>query len=196
MSKRQSRVSQSVAEAKVVAANTAGRLLGLPAQEFWETVSRRKVILDLRADTSAWISISGRARSPATRHALRAHLVQCARLTEVFTRPEADCTLTSEGSALQAADIFTKAFVDGDKWCHACSLIGLDGLSPPPPKRRSAAKQGGGVPGRFAETQRRFAETQPLPARPAPSGRAAEQSRLPHHVSPGGLRSGLPECRP
>jgi len=102
MSKRQSCVSISTAEAELVAASEAVRLFGAPAQEFWEVVLRRKVTLDLREDSAACISIIRSGKNPATRHVSRTHRVRGSFMTELFSDPSSGCTVSYQESASQA----------------------------------------------------------------------------------------------
>ena len=57
------------------------------------------------------------------RHLTRTHKVDAAWLHERFVSE--DYELRYEKSEAMAADIFTKAFNDKDKWAHACQLINV-----------------------------------------------------------------------
>ena len=68
------------------------------------------------------IRVCRSGRNPTMRHLLRTHAVSVASLHEVFKRP--DISLEYVQSERQA-DIYTKAFDNGDKWRAVCTLIGV-----------------------------------------------------------------------
>jgi len=121
-------MSISTAEAELVAASEAVRLLGLPAQEFWEVVLRRKVARDPHEDKAARIAIIRSGKNPATRHVSSTHRVQGSWLTEVFGRPQLDCVLPCQVTNGQAAEMFTTPFADPDKWRDDYAWVGLHRL--------------------------------------------------------------------
>ena len=119
-SKRQGCVSHSTPEAELVAADYAMRTCGLPALHLWERLLKGTPRIQFHEDnTTAAHSIrTGRTN---IRHLGRTHRVALAWLHERLLADEYD--LLVESSALQAADIFTKAFTDKVKWKSVCDLI-------------------------------------------------------------------------
>ena len=73
------------------------------------------------------IRVCRSGRNPTMRHLLRTHAVAVASLHETFSR--SDISLLYVQSDRQAADIYTKAFDNGDKWRAVCTLIGVYDVS-------------------------------------------------------------------
>ena len=69
------------------------------------------------------IQVMKSGRNPTMRHMGRTHRVSIAWLHERFA--ENDVALFYEETSRQAADIYTKAFDNVDKWKQACWLIGV-----------------------------------------------------------------------
>ena len=118
-SKKQGCVSHSTPEAEIVAADHAMRTSGLPSLELWERLLCRKVILEFHEDNETCIGAMRCGYSAAMRHLGRTHGVCLRWLAERFH--EAQYKLYYERSALQAADIYTKAFTALNEWTRACN---------------------------------------------------------------------------
>ena len=121
LSKKQGCVSVSTPEAETVAANAAVRSIGLPALDLWDKIMGKAVKMQFLEDNQAAIRILTTGKSPALRHLDRTHRVSLAWLWETFKDGHLD--LIYINSEKEAADIFTKAFTDKDKWLHAIHLI-------------------------------------------------------------------------
>ena len=116
-------VSHSTPEAEVVAADHAMRSYGLPCLDVWERLLGRDVRLHFHEDNETAIIAMRRGYSPALRHIRRTHGVCLRWLAERFAQDAHD--LFYERSALQAADIYTKAFTVPAEWDRACRLINV-----------------------------------------------------------------------
>ena len=123
VSKRQSCVSHSTAEAEIVAANTAVRTIGLPTKVLMEFVLNKDVDLVLHEDNQATLRVIKTGRSPALRHLSRTHHVNIAWLTERVNERELHPQYVD--TSKQASDIFTKAFTNLVKWMSALQLLGM-----------------------------------------------------------------------
>ena len=126
-SKRQDCVSHSTPEAEIVAADLALRREGLPMLDLWDVLCPGHAPLRFHEDNEAMIRVCRSGRNPTMRHLLRTHAVAVASLHETFSR--SDITLLYVQSDRQAADIYTKAFDNGDKWRAVCTLIGVYDVS-------------------------------------------------------------------
>ena len=116
-------MSHSTPEAEIVSADTAVRMVGLPAMGLWETLSSTKAKLCLYEDNQAMISVVRSGRNPTMRYLERTHGVSFAWLHEVF---QADhVALVYEITGKMAADIYTKGYDDGRKWKSVTSLINI-----------------------------------------------------------------------
>ena len=122
-SKKQGCVSHSTPEAEVVAADHALRTAGIPCLDLWDLLLGRKAVLDFHEDNETAIGAMRYGYSPALRHISRTHGVCIRWLAERFKEPAYQ--LYYERSALQAADIFTKAFTVPAEWDKACRLINV-----------------------------------------------------------------------
>ena len=143
-SKKQGCVSHSTPEAEIVAADHAMRTSGLPSVELWERLLCRKVTLEFHEDNETCIGAMRCGYSAAMRHLGRTHGVCLRWLAERFH--EARYKLYYERSALQAADIYTKAFTALNEWIRACKLI--NHLDP----KAFWDKRGGGHAADYAKT--------------------------------------------
>ena len=74
----------------------------------WDVLPDRRAVLEFHEDNETCIGAIKSGYSPAMRHIKRTHGVCLRWLTEPFAAP--GCNLFYERSALQAADIYTKAF--------------------------------------------------------------------------------------
>ena len=121
--KKQGCVSHSTPEAEVVAADHAMRTYGLPCLDVWDRLLDRTVVLEFHEDNETAIGAMRHGYSPALRHIGRTHGVCIRWLAKRFNSPTYN--LFYERSALQAADIYTKAFVVPAEWDKACRLINV-----------------------------------------------------------------------
>ena len=123
VSKRQSCVSHSTAEAEIVAADLAVRSLGLPAKVLLEFVLNHEFRMVLLEDNQATIKIIKNGKSQTLRHLSRTHHINICWLAELVRDKELEVEYII--TTLQAADMFTKAFTNLQKWCAALRLSGL-----------------------------------------------------------------------
>jgi len=123
VSKRQTCVSHSTPEAEMVSMDYALRHCGLPCLNLWHRLLPHKPGLVVHEDNQAMIKIVQSGRNPTMRYIGRTHGVSVAWLHETFKGD--DLELAYEELARMAADIFTKAFDDNDKWRAACWLINV-----------------------------------------------------------------------
>ena len=138
-SKKQGCVSRSTPEAELIAMDYGLRLTGLPALTLWEVIlghvtvktdgsrvptpGRKRIVLDTYQDNTAISTIAHAGKAPTLKHVHRTHGVAIEWVHEVVTGPEValyDCHTNA-----QAADIFTKFFVNVAKWVHNLTLIGV-----------------------------------------------------------------------
>ena len=121
VSKKQTAVSHSTPEAEIVATDLAVRTVGTPALSLWDTLLQREVVMQFHEDNAAMIQVCRTGRNPTMRHLGRTHKVDVQWLHERFAEPYYN--LLYEPTLGMRADIFTKGFVDSDKWRHALDLI-------------------------------------------------------------------------
>ena len=119
--KKQGCVSHSTPEAEVVAADHAMRTYGIPCLDVWDKLLGRRAVLEFHEDNETAIGAMRHGYSPALRHVKRTHGVCIRWLAERFREP--DYNLFYERSALQAADVYTKAFTVPAEWDKAMRLI-------------------------------------------------------------------------
>ena len=121
-SKKQGCVSHSTPEAELVAADHAVRTVGIPALDLWSILLRKpELSIMLHEDNETAIVASRQGWPSAMRHLERTHGVCLRSLAENFKKPYFD--LMYERSALQSADIYTKAFTDAVEWTRAQQLV-------------------------------------------------------------------------
>ena len=133
-SKKQGCVSHSTPEAEIVAADFALRQIGLPAGYLWDLLTGHQTDATLagtdhsnscpilfQEDNQAMIRVCETGRNPTMRQLGRTHQVSVRWLHERFNEEWIDLGYCE--SDKQAADIFTKGFVDPLKWTQVCSLI-------------------------------------------------------------------------
>ena len=96
--------------------------MGIPAAVLIEKIRKGPCPVYFLDDNQAMIRICHNGHSKTIRHIGRTHRVDIAFLHECFTDDE-QYKLVYVDTFDQAADIFTKAFSNADKWNHACQLI-------------------------------------------------------------------------
>ena len=169
-SRKQTCVSHSTPEAELVAADAALRLEGLPAADLWEVILQRPVVIKFWEDNDAAIKVMMSGKNPNMSHMGRTHRVDTMWLHEAVTGNQpalADriAMLKEELARLEckegvppteteqlaycesdkmAADIFTKPFVNADKWQSVCGLIGIDVVHKTPTWHRDPVKASAG----------------------------------------------------
>ena len=108
-SKKQTAISHSTVDAKIVAAKHPIRTAGLPALPRWERILDRKVDLEVDQDNQATARIMSTGRAPTLRHIGRTHYVSVAwiheRLSEPGINPH-DCV--SDAMAANILETFCK----------------------------------------------------------------------------------------
>jgi hypothetical protein len=122
-SKKQTAVSHSTVEAEIIAADHAIRTSGLPALVLWDKILGRANVLQVYQDNQATARIMSTGRAPTLRHCKRTHGVSIAWIHERLLGD--DLQLNDCVSDVMAADIFTKHFINKDKWEQVCMLIGV-----------------------------------------------------------------------
>jgi len=123
VSKKQDCVSHSTPEAEIVAAAWALRREGIPALQLWDVLLQGKRGLYVHEDNQSMIRVCQTGRNPTMRHLNRTHGVCVSWLKQRFDEP--DYHLFYEHTSRQAADIYTKAFDNADKWSLALSNINI-----------------------------------------------------------------------
>jgi hypothetical protein len=124
-STKQTAVSHSTAEAELVAAEVALRKEGLPVLDLLQVVlgnPNTPVICEFFEDNQATIRMLESGKNPTLRHLPRTHKVDLAWLFQEFKKSTYDLKYCT--SEEQAADIFTKHFVNSDKWNDVMHTIG------------------------------------------------------------------------
>ena len=106
-----------------MAADHAMRAHGLPCRDEWDLLLGRRVVVNFHEDNETAIGAMRHGFSPAMRHLKRTHGVCLRWLAERFR--DSGCNLFYERSALQAADIYTKAFSVPQEWDRALRLINV-----------------------------------------------------------------------
>ena len=91
--------------------------------DLWDVLNPGHNPLIFWEDNEAMIRVCRSGRNPTMKTLNRTHAVSIAAMKEVFDRE--DIELRYVPSARQAADIYTKAFDNGDKWKEVCILIGV-----------------------------------------------------------------------
>ena len=107
----------------MVSMDHALRHCGLPCLMLWYAILPRKPGLVAHQDKQDMVKVVQSGCNLTMHYLGRAHGVSVAWLHETFKG--ADLTLAYEVSARVAADIYTKAFADPEKWKSACVLVGI-----------------------------------------------------------------------
>ena len=123
VSKKQSCVSHSSPESELVSADFAVRTEGLPLLDLLDIILHRKTIMELCEDNETCAQCIKNGHSPAMRYIHRTHGVDMTWLNERVV--DGSMTISITKSKDMAADIFTKHFLDGEKWREVCSLINV-----------------------------------------------------------------------
>ena len=121
MSKKQSAVSHSTPEAEIVALDHVVRIMLLPAMTLWDTILRRPVVAQVCEDNQACYQVCKTGLNPTMRHLERTHKCNIRWLHERYKEEEYE--LLKIDTHAQAADIFTKPFVDPAYWTAVKSMI-------------------------------------------------------------------------
>ena len=123
-SKKQTCVSHSTPEAEIVSADHAVRVHGVPALSLWERLlglPRDHLVIDFHEDNATAVQVLKSGYSATMRHIERTHGVCLRFLAEVFRGKH--FRIFYERSALEAGDIYTKAFSDTAGWWLATRMI-------------------------------------------------------------------------
>ena len=120
-SRKQNCVSNSTAEADLIATCMAVKNVGLPALNIWDTVLQRRARLKLYEDNTAMIKILKNGLSPSMRYLGRTHAVSIAAMKEMIDSEEV--LVEYINTKLMKADISTKGFLFGDLWDKARKMI-------------------------------------------------------------------------
>ena len=116
-SRKQNCVSNSTAEAELIATCTAVRNVGLPALNIWDRVLKRKAKLTLYEDNTAMIKMLKNGLSPSMRYLGRTHAVSIAAMKEIIDTKEIEIKYIR--SKNMKADIMTKGFSGKLNWDNA-----------------------------------------------------------------------------
>ena len=120
-SKKQNCVSNSTAEAELIATCTAVRNVGLPALNVWDRVFNRKAKLTLFEDNTAMIKMLNNGLSPSMRYLGRTHSVSIAAMKEIIDSKQIEIEYIR--SKEMKADILTKGFMSKVIWDNVRRLV-------------------------------------------------------------------------
>ena len=116
----------------------AMRTVGLPSIGLWEVLLPHKHSLIVHDDNSAMIRVVETGWNPTMRYLHRTHRVSVAWLHEQLEPGRDGIELIYEDTNRMAADIFTKAFTNREKWEHAHELINAMRPDAPCPMARTS----------------------------------------------------------
>ena len=126
VSKKQTSVSTSTAEAELTALFYMVRNLGLPGTELWSILLGREVVVEIYEDNQAVLQIIRTGKNMTMRHFERTHRVPVAWLHELYAVNKGRYfNLNFAKSEQMVADLFTKAFSDVSKFMTLRALTGL-----------------------------------------------------------------------
>jgi hypothetical protein len=99
----------------------------VPALDFWDAVIPGHPPAVFHEDNQACIRVLETGRNPTMRHLDRCHRVSVAGLHERLGNPETkdNVEVVYTDSSVMAADIYTKAFTDPEKWERVCQLVNV-----------------------------------------------------------------------
>ena len=120
-SKKQNCVSNSTAEAELIATSMAVRNTGLPALNIWDKVLERKALLKIYEDNTAMIKLLNHGYSPSMRYLGRTHAVSISAMKEVIDLKQIEVEYI--GTKEMKADILTKGFASRVIWDNARIMI-------------------------------------------------------------------------
>ena len=123
ISRRQGSISCSTPEAKLVAGHTAYKNVLLPSISLWDILLPTGYVAMFNEDNQAMINVVKSGRNPSMRHLSRTHGIPIDWLHERLKDHKDPVEIVYRESEEMAADIYTKAFTDKEKWQHACALI-------------------------------------------------------------------------
>lgn len=124
VSKKQSCVSTSTAEAELTAIFHMLRNVAIPAIDLWEIMLQRYLVVNVFEDNQAVIQIIRSGRNTTMRHFERTHRVPVAWLNEIYSRNRF-LRLIYAKSDRMIADLFTKQFTDIAKFSLLKLSVGL-----------------------------------------------------------------------
>ena len=122
LSKKQTSVSKSTPEAKIVSLDHAVYKLGLPALSMWEYMLGRPFRLRVMEDNEAAIRVVITGHNPNMRHMSRTQRIDISALNERYHG--GDFTFVTCPSQFEAGDILTKACTDAKVWGRNLMSIG------------------------------------------------------------------------
>jgi hypothetical protein len=124
LSKKQTAVARSSAEAEIAAADHATRREILPLLDLLEILSSSSWPVVLHEDNTAAKSVIEGSRSKELRHLGRTHKISVRSLQEVYAREGWKVDYIK--SELNKADVFTKSFSAADKWSSLLKLLNME----------------------------------------------------------------------
>ena len=120
-SAKQTATSRSTTESEVVSLALGVFSESIPASILWSLILGRDIKTKIFEDNQATITVVKKGYSKKLRHISRTHKVNLGSLKEVCTAD--DTELAYIDTKKQAADIFTKAFANADKWNDVKHMI-------------------------------------------------------------------------
>lgn len=125
-SRRQTATARSTTEAEMISLGAGLFGEGIPAQELFETIFQKPVVLECLQDNSAVISIVSAGYSPKLRHMSKTQRIELGSIYEVFEEP--GTVLLYIKSDKQRADPLTKN-LQPMSWPEALKLMGITPMS-------------------------------------------------------------------